>query len=81
MSKPGAKRRNEFPADRITIMIPSDIHTKINLVLSQDIKQCAKENCDLPSTSYSRIVNRLLNESFSKNHDKVIISRAKKDNL
>ena len=80
MSKPGAKRRNEFPADRITIMISANLHAKINLVLANDIKQCAKDNCDLPSTSYSRIINKLLNESFSKNHDKVIILKAKKDN-
>ena len=78
MSEPGAKRRNEFPADRVTIMISARVHAKVSLMLARIIKECAKEQCNAPSSSYSRVVNLMLAESFDKGNDKKIISQAKK---
>lgn len=78
MSRPGAKRRNEFPADRITIMLGEKMDTKIKMDMANTIKQLAKQRSKSPSTSYSRIVNNALVHAFEKGYDKKLISDAKK---
>jgi len=77
MSKPGAKRRNEFPADRVTIMISAAVDAKLKLDLAKEITICAKNQCKLPSTSYSRIINETIKKAFQKGIDKKIINAQK----
>ena len=70
--------RNEFPSDRVTIMISAKIDAKIKMALSHDIRECAKEQCTMPATSYSRIINSLLIHGLDAGAEKKIISNAKK---
>jgi hypothetical protein len=77
MSKPGAKRRNEFPADRITIMISAAVDAKIKLDLAKEITICAKNLCKMPSTSYSRVINQIIKKAFEKGIDKKILASLK----
>lgn len=77
MSKPGAKRRNDFPSDRVTIMISAKIDARLKMDLAKEITLCAKNQCKLPSTSYSRIINDTLTKAFEKGIDKKVINAAK----
>ena len=76
MSKP-PKRRNEFPADRVTIMISAAIDTKLKMDLAKEIAVGAKNQSKLPSTSYSRIINEILKKAFERGLDKKIIAAMK----
>ncbi len=70
-------RRNEFPADRITIMIDGEVDARLKMELAKLIMKCAKDRCKTPSTSYSRVLNSSLKESFMKEYDKKILKDAK----
>ncbi len=71
------KRRNDLPADRVTIMISAAVDAKIKMDLAKEITVCAKQQCKLPSTSYSRIINDTLKKAFEKGIDKKIINATK----
>jgi hypothetical protein len=77
MSKPGAKRRNDFPADRVTIMISAAVDARIKMDLAKEITECAKAQCKMPSTSYSRIINQVIKKAFEKHIDKKVIAAVK----
>lgn len=70
-------RRNSFPGNRISIVISASTDTKIKLKLASDIIQHTKSDSDLPTMSYSRVVNNALTMAFQKGIDKKLISNAK----
>ena len=72
MSKPDAKRRNEFPSDRVTIMISAKVDARIKMDLAKEITICAKNQCKMPSTSYSRVINDTLTKAFEKHIENLL---------
>jgi hypothetical protein len=58
-------------------MISAAVDAKLKMDLSKEIAQCAKNQCKLPSTSYSRIINETLKKAFEKGFDKKIIAAMK----
>ena len=73
-----AKRRNDFPADRVTIMISAAVDTKLKVDLAHAIADSAKTRSQMLSTSYSRIINEIIKKAFEKGIDKKIIAAYKK---
>lgn len=73
-----AKRRNDFPADRVTIMISAAVDTKLKVDLAQQIANGAKIQTKMLSTSYSRVINETIKKAFEKGIDKKIIASYKR---
>ena len=71
------KRRNDFPADRVTIMISAAVDAKIKMDLAKEFTECAKQQCKMPSTSYSRVINQNIKKAFEKGIDKKVIAALK----
>ena len=71
------KRRNDFPSDRVTIMISAAVDARIKMDLAKEITECAKQQCKLPATSYSRVINVVLKKAFEKGIDKKVIAALK----
>lgn len=80
MSRRVTKRRNDFPSERVTVMLDDDIDAEIKYDLARVIAQAAKSKSKLPSTSYSRMINVALVKAFEKGIDKKIIADATKEN-
>ncbi len=73
-----AKRRNDFPADRVTIMISAAVDTKLKVDLAREIADGAKSQTKMLSTSYSRVINETIKKAFEKGIDRKIIAAYKK---
>lgn len=80
MSKKDHRRRNDFPSERVTIMLDDEIDAQLKFDLAREIEMCAKNKCKLPSTSYSRVINIALHKAIEKGIDKKIIADAIKEN-
>jgi len=66
-------------ADRITLMLDDDVFKKLQLELSREIRECAQNQDNDYSPSFSRVLNRSLEEAFDKNIDKKIIKDFQND--
>ena len=60
-------------SDRITVMIDADIFSKLQLDLAKEIKECAQTGDGDYSPSFSRIINRCLQDAFDSGLDKKVL--------
>ena len=66
-------------ADRVTLMIDDEVFVKLQMDLSKEIRECAEDGDASYSPSFSRMVNRSLEEAFDKGIDKKIIKDFQND--
>ena len=63
-------------ADRITIMIDEEVHSKLVADYARTLKRSAESRDYREPTSYSRILNQAIETAFEKGIDKKIIRDA-----
>ena len=71
MKKVAIKKHEQ--ADRITLMLDEEVFKKLQMELAREIRECAQNSDNDYSPSFSRVLNRSLEEAFDKNIDKKII--------
>jgi len=79
MSKGKSTVKQSEQADRITIMLDDDVFIKLQLELSREIRECAMIRDNDYSPSFSRVLNRSLEEAFVKSIDKKILKDFQND--
>ena len=60
-------------SDRVTLMIDDDVFAKLQMDLSKEIRECAEDGDNDYSPSFSRMINRSLEEAFDKGIHKKIV--------
>lgn len=68
-------KRSTSEDERVTIMIDKPLDAIIRTDQAREILQCVKDQCELPSTSYSRVINRRLDLAFKNQYDKDILMK------
>ena len=68
--------RKHEQADRITIMIDEEVHSKLLADYAKTLKRSAESRNYEEPTSYSRILNQVIRTAFEKGIDKKVIRDA-----
>jgi len=79
MSKGKSTVKESEQADRITLMLDDDVFAKLQLELAREIRECANMRDNDYSPSFSRVINRSLEEAFVKGIDKKILKDFQND--
>ena len=73
------ENKKSEPSDRVTLMIDDEVFVKLQMDLSKEIRVCAEGGDNEYSPSFSRIVNRSLEEAFDKGIHKKILKDLQND--
>ena len=66
-------------SERVTLMIDDDVFVKLQMDLSKEIRECAEDGDNDYSPSFSRMINRSLEEAFDKGIHKKIVKDLQDD--